>query len=128
MFDFLEFPPHDLLSALQAFFALCIGHALADFPLQGEYLATAKNRHLLARLQDPARPVSIWVSCMLAHCLIQAGFVWIITGSSLFALVELILHWIIDVAKCGGRTSFNQDQMLHLLCKVGYVLVAYLML
>jgi hypothetical protein len=127
MFELLEFPPNDLLTALQAFFALCIGHALADFPLQGEYLATGKNRRLLARLQDPARPEQIWFVCMSAHCLIHAGFVWIVTGSSLLALVELILHWSIDVAKCSGKTSFNQDQLMHVLCKLGYVVVAYAM-
>jgi hypothetical protein len=124
MFDLLEFPPNDLLTAFQALFALCIGHALADFPLQGEYLATGKNRRLLARLQDPARPEQIWFVCMSAHCLIHAGFVWIITGSSLLALVELVLHWTIDVAKCSGKTSFNQDQLMHVLCKLGYVVAA----
>ena len=43
----LEFPCPDWLSALQMFFALAIGHALADFPLQGEFLAMCKNRRLL---------------------------------------------------------------------------------
>lgn len=124
MFDLLEFPPNDLLTAIQALFALCIGHALADFPLQGEYLATGKNRRLLASLQDPARPEQIWFVCMSAHCLIHAGFVWIITGSPLLALVELVLHWTIDVAKCSGKTSFNQDQLMHVLCKLGYVVAA----
>lgn len=127
MFDLLEFPPHDLLSALRVFFALCIGHAMADFPLQGEYLATGKNRHLLMRLQDPARPAQIWVVCMSAHCLIHAGFVWVITGSSLLAAIELGLHWGIDVAKCTGKTTFNQDQIMHVLCKLGYVSAAWVM-
>lgn len=27
------------------FFAMAIGHALGDYPLQGEYLAKGKNRH-----------------------------------------------------------------------------------
>jgi hypothetical protein len=125
MFDLLEFPPHTLLAALQVFFALAIGHAVADFPLQGEYLATGKNWRLLRRLQDPARPEQIWIACMAAHCLIHAGAVWLITGSSLLAVIELALHWSIDVAKCSGKTRFNLDQALHILCKVGYVAAAY---
>jgi hypothetical protein len=125
MSELLEFPPHTLLAALQALFALSIGHAVADFPLQGEYLATGKNWRLLKRLQDPARPEHIWFTCMAAHCLVHAGAVWLITGSSLFAAIELVLHWSIDVAKCSGKTTFNQDQALHILCKVGYVCAAY---
>lgn len=121
MSELVEFPPHNWLAALQALFALCIGHALADFPLQGEYLATGKNRRFLLRLQDPSRPVHIWVVCMGAHCLIHAGCVWLITGSALLAFVEFVVHWAIDVAKCEGKTTFNQDQLLHVVCKAAYV-------
>ncbi len=125
MSQLLEFPPHTLLAALQALFALSIGHAVGDFPLQGEYLATGKNWRLLKRLQDPSRPERIWVACMTAHCLVHAGLVWVITGSSLFAVIELVLHWAIDVAKCSGKTNFNLDQSLHIICKAGYVAAAY---
>jgi hypothetical protein len=125
MSELVEFPPLDWLAALKALFALCIGHALADFPLQGEYLAIGKNRRFLIHLQDPSRPANIWFTCMLVHCLIHAGFVWLITGSSLLAAGELVIHWIIDVAKCEGKTTFNQDQLLHLFCKIVYVGVAW---
>lgn len=124
MFELVEFPPLNWLAALKALFALCIGHAIADFPLQGEYLATGKNRRFLIRLQDPSRPVSIWFACMSAHCLIHAGAVWLITGSALLGGIELIVHWCIDVAKCEGKTTFNQDQILHVVCKVAYVAIA----
>ena len=125
MFELVAFPPQTLLAALQVLFALSIGHAVADFPLQGEFLATGKNRHFLIRMQDPCRPASIWVVCMTVHCLIHAGAVWLITGSALLGLVEFVLHWGIDVAKCEGKTTFNQDQALHLLCKMGYVGAAW---
>ena len=125
MFELVEFPPLDWLTALKALFALCIGHAVADFPLQGEYLATGKNRRFLIRMQDPSRPPHIWVVCMAAHCLIHAGSVWLITGSALLAAVELVIHCAIDVAKCEGKTTFNQDQALHVLCKMAYVGVAW---
>lgn len=125
MLELVEFPPHNWIAALQVLFALCIGHAVADFPLQGEYLATGKNRRFLMRLQDPARPVHIWVVCMSAHCLIHAGAVWLITGSASLAFIEFIVHWAIDVAKCEGKTTFNQDQLLHVLCKAGYAAAGF---
>jgi hypothetical protein len=108
-------------SAFQLLLAFLIGHALCDFPLQGEYLANGKNWRFLKHLQDPSRPPQIWVACMSAHCLIHTGAVWIITGSPLIAVAEFVLHWCIDVAKCRGMTTFNQDQSLHVLCKVAYV-------
>lgn len=124
MLNLVEFQPHTWLASLQVFFALAIGHALADFPLQGEYLATSKNRRLLERLNDPARPPEIWFSCMAAHCLIHSGFVWMITGSFIFAIAEFVLHWSLDAAKCRGWTSYNMDQAGHLVCKAGYVALA----
>ena len=62
---------------------------------------------------------------MSAHCLIHAGFVWVITGGVLFALAEFVLHWIIDVLKCEGKTSFAVDQWLHVGSKVLYVAVLW---
>jgi hypothetical protein len=125
MCDLLVFPPDTLLAAVQVFLALSVGHAIADFPLQGEFLATCKNRHVLKKLDDPLRPPSIWLTCMLVHCVTHAGAVWLITGSFLFGVIELVLHFIIDVLKCEGYTDFNMDQILHIACKVVYVIVAY---
>jgi hypothetical protein len=112
-------------SAFQLLLALLIGHALCDFPLQGEYLAKGKNWHLLKNLQDPSRPPQIWFVCMACHCLIHAGAVWVVTGSFLMAITELVLHWCIDIAKCRGKITFNQDQSLHVLCKAAYVALCY---
>ena len=52
--------------------ALVIGHALCEYPLQGDYLAKNKNRHI--------NTSGGWWLDMLAHCLIQSGMVWLITG------------------------------------------------
>lgn len=107
---------------LALFFALAIGHALADFPLQGEFVALNKNRHY-----RPEHGGTLgrggWVYCMLAHCLIHAGAVWLIMGEVKFALVEFLLHFILDMLKCEGRLSFQWDQFLHFACKAGYVMV-----
>ncbi|MCB1224795.1 MAG: DUF3307 domain-containing protein [Verrucomicrobiales bacterium] len=119
----LEFPCPTWLAAAELFFALVIGHALADFPLQGEFLAICKNRRFLVRLKDPNRPPELWPYCMGAHCLIHAGAVWIVTGSVVLGVVELVLHWTLDVLKCSGLTHFGWDQIAHVLCKAAYVAV-----
>lgn len=119
----LEFPCPTWLCAAQMLFALMIGHAVADYPLQGEFLAMCKNRRFLVRLKDPARPPELWLYCMAAHCLIHAGAVWVITGSVVLGAVELALHWALDQAKCEGKTTFAMDQWGHVLCKVSYVIV-----
>lgn len=126
MLAVLELYPTDPWAAVQLLLAFLIGHALCDFPLQGEYLANGKNWRSLKRLQDPSRPPQIWVTCMAAHCLIHAGAIWFIIGSPLVAVAEFALHFCIDVAKCRGMTTLNQDQALHVLCKVVYVAVWYL--
>ncbi len=116
-------PATDFLSALSLLFALVIGHALADFPLQGDFLSHGKNRHLpppkLADGKQP--PPSTWAYLMSAHCLIHAGFVWIITGSALLAIAEFVIHFVIDFVKCEGRTSFAVDQWLHIITKAAFV-------
>jgi hypothetical protein len=103
---------------LAVFFALAVFHALADFPLQGDYLARQKVR-------ATADGRSEWLVALGAHSLIHAGAVWLVTGSKLLGLSELILHAWIDSSK--GRGSFGHltDQLLHLGCKCAYALVLY---
>ena len=109
------------------FFALAIGHAFADFAWQSQFMAINKNRNLVSKDTDDGRASSMWIHVLTAHCLVHAGVVWVILGSFklawAFALIELVLHWIIDFVKCDGKTSFNTDQALHYVCKAGYVAV-----
>ena len=116
-----------MVSALFLLFAFTIGHAFADFPLQGDFLSRGKNRNAPPPpLADgKACPANLWVYLMSAHCLIHAGFVWIIGGYAILAVVEFILHWLIDVVKCEGHTSFATDQWLHILTKVAYVAILW---
>ena len=116
------------VEALVLFFALVIGHAFADFPLQGDFLSHGKNRHIKPpQLADgKGSPKHLWVYLMTAHCLIHAGFVWVITGCVAFALAEFVLHWVIDAAKCEGKTSFAMDQWLHVATKAVFVLIMWL--
>lgn len=106
------------------FFWLLVGHALADYPLQGDFLARGKNRHLPAAYLPPGQVAqAIWPWCLTAHALIHAGAVAYFTGSVLVGVVELGLHWAIDFAKCESWTGIHTDQTLHVACKVAYVLV-----
>ncbi len=114
-------------SAFTLFFAFVIGHAIADFPLQGDFLSHGKNRHVkppqLADGKGP--PGDLWIYLMSAHCLIHAGFVLVISGMVVLAITELVLHFLIDAMKCDGKTGFALDQWLHVICKAAYVLVLF---
>jgi hypothetical protein len=103
-----------LANPLALFLALLIVHALCDYPLQGDFLSQAKNH----RRPIPGVP---WYQALTAHSLIQAGGVWVVTGSVKLAVFELVCHWCIDRTKCDGTTSFDTDQMLHALCKAAWV-------
>ena len=101
---------------LVLFFAFAIVHALADFPLQGDFLAKQKSR-------GTSSSTSEWLIALSAHCLIQAGGVWLVSGSAVFAAVELVLHGLIDIGKGERKFGIVTDQALHLLCKLAYALI-----
>lgn len=104
---------------LEPFLLFCrlfIGHAIGDFPWQGDFLARAKNG---------AVPDMNPLLALVYHCAIQAGLVWIFTGRPLLALAEFLMHLFIDSIKIKGLISFNVDQLLHILCKVAWVALIY---
>jgi hypothetical protein len=100
--------------------ALLIGHALADYALQTDFMARAKNRHLTRAVSD-APPGTLWLYVLSAHAAIHAGAVWILTGCGWLGLAEFILHWLIDWLRMENRISFCTDQFTHLGCKAVYV-------
>jgi len=115
-------------SGITLLFALLIGHAICDFALQGEFLSTAKNRHanLDRFFGEKNIPRGLWFHALGAHSFIHAAPVWILTGSVGLAAIEVVLHWLIDFAKCEGWTKFGTDQFLHFTCKVAYVILVAL--
>ena len=100
---------------LALFAAFVVVHALADFPLQGSYLARQKFRKLADSRSD-------WIIALTAHCVIHAGGVWLVSGSLAFAAAELVLHGLIDLGKGEEKYGGVTDQILHLTCKLAYVL------
>lgn len=99
------------MNAAQVFLLLMFGHFLADYPLQGDFLAKAKNR---------AAPILgvPWYQAMAAHAGIHGGMVMLITGSAWLGVAEFIAHAAIDDAKCRSKLTFDQDQALHVVCKL----------
>lgn len=94
----------------ETFFILLFGHFLADFALQNDFVARSKDPRFNVR--------EMWIPVMIAHCMIHAGVVFIITGYLSLALFQFATHYLIDVAKCMqmfGKTdrAFVIDQMLH---------------
>lgn len=97
----------------ELFFALAAAHFLCDFPLQGDFLARAKN---------PCAPIAgvPWWWAMIAHCSIHSAAVWWLTHSAICTAVEFAHHFAIDVVKCRGSITFAQDQAAHLLMKATF--------
>lgn len=98
--------------------ALIGAHAVCDYPLQGDFLARAKNRFA----PIPGVP---WFQALGAHASIHGLAVGIVTGIWWLGLLEAVSHFIIDDLKCSGRLSFNGDQAAHVVCKLAWVAIAF---
>ena len=69
---------------------LFVGHALADYPLQGDFLARAKVRGGIPEIP--------WGWALASHAAIHGGAVGIVTGSVALGIAEAIAHAAIDAA------------------------------
>lgn len=103
-------------SVLAMFWWLIVAHALCDFALQTEAMAKGKN-------PSSEGPVPWWY-WLTAHSLIHGGAVSLITGVWWLGMCEAVVHWLIDVAKCNGKTSIHTDQIVHVAWKAIWVLTA----
>lgn len=92
-------------------FFLFSAHWVCDYPLQGDFLANAKQK-------GPLR-----VYHLVAHAGIQGGAVALVTGNVWLGICEWAAHTVIDEMKTKGLTSFATDQFLHILCKIIWVAV-----
>lgn len=99
---------HDIF---YTFFLLVFAHYLADFPLQGDFLAKIKNKEFAIE------GVPWWIG-MTAHCGIHGGFVMIITNSVLLGIFEFVTHYLIDCVRSSKEISFSTDQYFHILTKI----------
>ena len=105
-------------------FYLIVGHALADFALQSGDMAKGKNRNIFVDplgLPPGQKPMVIWPYWLTSHALIHGGAVSLITGIWWLGLLEFVVHWGIDFAKCENWTGIHTDQALHVVCKLVWV-------
>lgn len=100
----------ELIFLTQTFLILLTLHFLADFPLQGEFLAKGKNSR--------TNPPEVWITCLIAHCTIHAGLVFAFTEELSLAAIMFITHACVDMLKCNGDLgegpeAFAHDQIMH---------------
>ncbi len=115
---------------LSILFLFLVVHALMDFPLQGDTVATNKNKHANTGLQKYVP----WYYWLLAHSLSHGGAIfcavvflfpkYIIVGTIL-GIAETIAHYIIDYFKCEGSYDIHTDQLLHFYCKILWAIALF---
>lgn len=115
---------------LPLFFLLAGGHAVADFGLQSEWVATNKNRHVRAAMSPELRAQTqiIWPWLLGSHALQHGLLVALITQRPDLGLAEAVLHALTDFGKCERWYGFHADQVIHLATKalwVGLIAAGY---
>jgi hypothetical protein len=100
------------------FLQLLALHFLCDFPLQGDFMAKAKN-HVAPLIGVP------WWLVLGGHAMIHAGAVSLLLPIE-YAIAEFVSHFALDAAKNGGglgtgQTGFVWDQVGHVACKLVWI-------
>jgi uncharacterized protein DUF3307 len=86
-------------------FLLLVGHAVADFGLQSDWMAQNKRTSRIVRFM---------------HSLIHGGATCLVLGVG-YGIAETAAHYLIDsVTIKGKRPSLFVDQFLHVACKIAY--------
>ncbi|SAL02887.1 hypothetical protein AWB80_08461 [Caballeronia pedi] len=106
-----------MIAFLTVLFWLVVGHSLADYPLQGDFLAQGKNRHTKIGAM-------FWPHCLFAHSMVHAGFVALVTGSIALGVCEAIVHAVTDFLKCEEKIGMRADQTIHFACKALWAAIA----
>lgn len=101
------------------FLLLLAVHALADYPLQGEFVSRFKNPR--EKMGDKI----VWPWILGSHAMMHAGGVLVVTGSATLAIAELVVHAATDALKCLGYFGFHTDQAIHIGCKVLWVVLLW---
>ncbi len=98
---------------MRTIFLLIAFHYVADFALQGDWMARNKM----------AGRFPYWFHVLFGHCMIQALGVYLATNSVGLAISELGAHLVIDYSKGRNWIGFNTDQALHIACKIAWFLI-----
>lgn len=111
------------MTILETLLLLYAAHGLADYPLQGEFMSQAKNRHSKMEELMPGH----WPFVLSSHAAIHGAFVGLITGVWWLGVAEFVVHWITDFAKCEKWIGIKTDQAIHILSKILWVVILYLL-
>jgi len=104
--------PHGVVCVMiRLLFELILGHFFADIALQDIWMAETKRA--FGEGYD-------WVMLHIAHGMMHAMVVYLITNSMVLALVELVTHVGFDYAKCRDMMGIFEDQICHLVMKIIY--------
>lgn len=103
-------------------FLLLAAHATFDYALQGDTVAVNKNPNANTPLQQHVP----WYYWMGSHAFQHGGAVAIITGSAWLGLAETLAHFAIDYGKCSKKYTIHGDQLLHLVCKVAWLVIWFI--
>ena len=103
-------------------FFLVAAHAMMDYALQSETIATCKCRNC----DNPLAKSVPWYYWLTAHAFLHGaavgavfrwfGFSWEISAA--FGVTETVIHWIVDYGKCEKWFGIHADQGLHIACKL----------
>jgi hypothetical protein len=100
-------------------FLLLAAHATFDYALQGEAVAINKNPNANTALQKHV-PWYYWLG---SHAFQHGGAVALITGSAWLGIAETVAHFAIDYGKCLQKYTIHGDQLLHLVCKIVWLVI-----
>lgn len=101
---------------METIFLLLVGHAVADYPLQTDFMTRGKDH-------TAPIPGFDWWIILGMHSLIHGGAVAVVTGSWLLGLAETGVHFAIDHGRSDGRYGFRMDQALHIASKLLWALL-----
>ena len=94
---------------------LVLAHFVCDFSLQSDRMAREKYPG-----HDSTLPWGWWLT---AHASTHGLAVALLTGLPLLGLLETMAHALIDWAKGRWHWSMGFDQILHLGCKLGWLVL-----
>jgi hypothetical protein len=113
-----KFVKENDLSPLEMLWWLIVGHFVADYTFQSDFVAKFKSR-------TNSLTAVPWYYVLTSHVLTHSAMVGVLTGSAWISVAEAVVHFGLDFAKCEGRTNIHVDQAGHILCKVLWVVVLF---
>jgi hypothetical protein len=105
-------------------FFLVAAHALMDYALQSETIATCKCRDC----DSPIAKSVPWYYWLTAHAFLHGAAVGAVArvfgcdwnAVAILAVAETTVHWVIDYGKCEKWYGIHADQLFHVACKLAW--------